>query len=243
MNSDAFKMIQVGVIRSPYKSKFGIPRQPGLAPSVKSEIHFNHDPEFAIALKGLQDFTHLWVIFLFHEHGGKRWRPQIRPPRLGGKTKMGVFASRTPHRPNPIGISAVVIEKVDLTNPKAAVIEISGGDFLDGTPVLDVKPYIAYTDSIPEAKSAWAAPEIIRQPVEFTEISNQKLLKFKDVLSKDYQKCLIEVLGLDPRPAFQRANAVGSHYSFTFMNTTVLYQVLDNTFLVHDIQLLNKLNH
>ena len=156
-------------VQSPFKQRYGVPRQPGLAKNAIGLIQFKKDPDLKSALKTIEQFSHLWLVFVFHQHGGKKWKPSIRPPRLGGRTKVGVLASRSPHRPNPIGISVVKINKVDLENPQGPSIEVQGLDLLDGTPVLDVKPYIPYADAVPEAIAGWATPPINRLAVTYSQ--------------------------------------------------------------------------
>jgi len=152
----AWEFRPIGVIESCFKEKFGIPRQPGLARSVPAIIRLDkNDPFLAQSLRRLEEFSHLWVIYIFHEHGSRNWKPSIRPPRLGGAEKVGVLASRSPHRPNPIGLSAVELVRVDLQDPAGVAIHVRGGDFLDGSPVLDIKPYVPYADAFPDARAGW----------------------------------------------------------------------------------------
>lgn len=158
----------IGFVRSPFRKKHGVPRQSVMASQVKGEIWL--DPEFPDlglnALRRIEGFSHLWIVFVFHEHGGKKWKPSIRPPRLGGREKVGVLASRSPHRPNPIGISAVEFHGVKEQDGKI-ILKVAGLDLLDGTPVLDIKPYLPYADSIPEASAGWASEEIPTFPVRW----------------------------------------------------------------------------
>ncbi|MBX3019760.1 MAG: tRNA (N6-threonylcarbamoyladenosine(37)-N6)-methyltransferase TrmO, partial [Bdellovibrionaceae bacterium] len=164
----SFEFTAIAHVESPFKGKFGVPRQPALASRAKARLVFANDPDLRHALRGLEGFSHAWVIFVFHLHGAKKWKPSVRPPRLGGDVKMGVLASRSMHRPNPVGLSVVKIESVDLDAPEGPVIAISGHDLLDGTPVLDIKPYLPYADAVAGATSAWAEPEVPRRPVLFS---------------------------------------------------------------------------
>ena len=151
MNSWEFRPI--GAIEPCFKEKFGIPRQPGLARSAPAIIRLDSgDPFLAQSLRRLEEFSHLWVIYVFHEHGSRNWKPSIRPPRLGGAEKVGVLASRSPHRPNPIGLSAVELVRVDRDDPAGVAIHVRGGDFLDGSPVLDIKPYMPPFDRMDNVK-------------------------------------------------------------------------------------------
>lgn len=200
----------IGFVESCFKEKFGIPRQPGLVPEAKAVIQLNRDPDLVTALKALGGFTHLWLVFVFHKHGSRNWKPSIRPPRLGGAKKVGVLASRSPHRPNPIGISAVILEKIDLENPKGPALHVGGVDLLDGTPILDIKPYIPYADSFPEAKTGWVVEPIERVPVEFTSESLAAISMIEARKGYPNLKSLItEMLGLDPRPASKKGACPG----------------------------------
>lgn len=193
----------IGVIHTPFREKFGVPRQSLMIDEARGIIKLNHDPDFLLALKHLDGFSNLWVIFLFHAHLEKSWRPTIRPPREGAPRKVGVFASRSPHRPNPIGISAVKLERINREAEDGIEIEISGVDFLDGTPVLDLKPYLPYADSIPNATSGWAEGEIPKYPVVFDE----EPLRIAQAQSKNfprYVELVTQILEWDPRPTSQR---------------------------------------
>lgn len=197
----------IGVIRSPFKDKFGVPRQASLVASAKGSIQVPWTSDFWMAIQGLEQFSHLWIVFIFHEHGGKSWKPSIRPPRMGGKQKVGVLASRSPHRPNPIGLSAVrlhAIEVISINKKKWIDIKIEGLDLIDGTPVIDIKPYLPYADSIPEASSGWAKDQIKTYPVIFSQAA-EDFLKQKS----ETRQLIIDVLEIDPRPAYmQRRNPV-----------------------------------
>ena len=135
----------IGIVRSPYREKFAIPRQPGLIPEAISELHLTEPFNTPDAVRGLESFSHLWVLFEFHQNNSHDWSPLVRPPRLGGNKKLGVFATRSSFRPNNIGLSAVRIKSIS-TQSQRVVIEVFGGDFVDGTPILDIKPYIPYSD-------------------------------------------------------------------------------------------------
>lgn len=195
------QMQPIGVVCSPYKEKFGIPRQPGLVRAAEGMIQLLPDPDLRTALRTLEDFSHLWVIFLFHENDSKNWKPSIRPPRLGGAKKVGSLASRSPHRPNPIGLSAVEIIRIDAKAEPGAQIWIRGLDLLDGTPVLDVKPYIDYTDRVDNTKSGWAAPKIVQQPVAFSPAAEEQLTRLAADGYPNLRQLIRELLALDPRPA------------------------------------------
>jgi tRNA-Thr(GGU) m(6)t(6)A37 methyltransferase TsaA len=239
----SFTFQPIGVIETCFKEKFGIPRQPGLSSSALGTIKLRDEPDLRTAIRELEKFSHLWVIFVFHEHGSLNWKPSIRPPRLGGARKVGVLASRSPHRPNPIGLSAVKVEAVRPDAAGGAEIEVSGVDILDGSPVLDVKPYIPYADSIPDANAGWAAEPIERVPVEFTPAGERALAeKLKDRSVEKTKALIIEMLELDPRPAFQKRKfprnskeVCGQRYGIQIMDFDVKWEIHEEGFKVTDI--------
>lgn len=231
----------IGVVESCFKEKFGIPRQPGLVRSIEAIIRLDStQPFLKQSLRRLEEFSHLWVITVFHEHGAHGWKPSIRPPRLGGAQKVGVLASRSPHRPNPIGLSAVELVRVDLESGDGPAIHVRGCDFLDGTPVLDIKPYIPYADSIPEAKSGWAEEPIERTPVRFEELAEKKMTQAE---RPGLRQMITEVLELDPRPAFQKRRlppqseaAQGLDFGFNFLEYDVKWRIEGGAFVVTDLK-------
>ena len=185
-------------IENDFVSKFGIPRQSGLAPSVKSRVVF--EPEFrsADALRGIEDFSHLWLIWEFSKAKKEAWSPTVRPPRLGGNQRMGVFATRSPFRPNPIGLSCVKLEKVLWQSENGPVLLVSGADLMNGTPIYDIKPYLPYADSHPEAAGGFAAEEWERKlrvscPGEMMAL-----------IPPEHRQAVMDILSQDPRPAYQQ---------------------------------------
>jgi len=242
----------IGVARTCFKEKFGIPRQPGLVAGATGTLKLNprhSEEDLAGALRELEGFSHLWVIFVFHEHDAKKWKPGIRPPRLGGNRKVGVLASRSPHRPNPIGLSVVKIEKVIADAKGGPEIHVSGVDLLDGTPILDIKPYIAYADSLPQARGGWADEPIPRTEVVFSAEAEQRLA---EILGADPQnrykglrELIIEMLEIDPRPAFQKRRmppghpeTEGTRYGFDLMDFDIKWEIRDGRFVVLGLPLL-----
>lgn len=238
-SESVFEFKPIGFIQSLFKDRFAVPRQPGLAKQIPGVIKINADPDLKTALRRLEEFSHLWIIFVFHEHGGKKWKPSIRPPRLGGNIKVGVLSSRSPHRPNPIGISAVQLEKIDFEAKSGVEIHVSGLDLIDGTPVLDIKPYIPYADSIADANPGWAHEEIKKYPVSFSKTAEAFLEKKSP---KNLRQLILDILELDPRPAFQKRNfplgsnkATGKKYGFDLLDFDIKYEVQSDGFLVLDI--------
>ncbi len=217
---EEIKIKAIGYIENDFVSKFGIPRQSGMIAGVKSRIVF--EPEFRAeqAFRGLEGFSHLWLIWEFSENIDGGWSEMVRPPRLGGNKKMGVFATRSPFRPNPIGLSCVKIEGIERVKNKGTVIHISGADLMNGTPIFDIKPYVKYTDSIPEAASGFAEPEIELLEVSFPE----------DLLKKvpiEKRENLILVLKNDPRPSYQKDEE--RVYAFEFGEMKVEFKVEGKT--------------
>ena len=184
-------------VHTDFFEKFGIPRQSGLVKNLKGRIVFEPKYRDASALKGLDGFSHLWLIWKFSEAVCENWSPTVRPPRLGGNKRMGVFATRAPYRPNPIGLSSVKIEKTELSSPDGPIIEVSGADMLDGTPIYDIKPYIAYTDSHPEAIGGFS------EDVFDNHLMVQENEKLKNIMPQDKYESLLQILSSDPRPGYK----------------------------------------
>ncbi|MBP8254913.1 MAG: tRNA (N6-threonylcarbamoyladenosine(37)-N6)-methyltransferase TrmO, partial [Citrobacter sp.] len=171
-----FQFEQIGVIRSPYKEKFAVPRQPGLVESASGELHLLAPYNQADAVRGLEAFSHLWVIFVFHQTMEGGWRPTVRPPRLGGNARMGVFATRSTFRPNPVGMSLVELKGI-VCQKDNVVLQLGSLDLVDGTPVVDIKPYLPFAEALPDATASYAqhAP-VAEMAVGFTPEVEQQLL-------------------------------------------------------------------
>ena len=187
----------VAHIENDYDEKFGVPRQAGLAAHTLSRIVV--EPAFRIreAFRGIEACSHIWLIWGFSENAEKGWTPTVRPPQLGGNTRLGVFATRSPFRPNGLGISAVKLESVDLEAPDGAFLTVSGADLVNGTPIYDIKPYVPYADAIPEATDVLAGKRVKKT---LQVVFDENLLSS---LSEAERSGLIETLALDPRPAYQ----------------------------------------
>lgn len=211
-------------MRSDFATKFGIPRQSGLVQELRSTIVF--EPEFRNpdALRGIEDFSHLWIIWQFSEAVRTGWSPTVRPPRLGGNTRMGVFATRSPFRPNNLGLSSVKLLGVEHTQEYGTVLHVGGADLMDGTPIFDIKPYIPYGDCHPEATGG------------FTDTAGEFLLQvdfppaLRNILPQDKHAAAIGVLSHDPRPSYQRKP--DRVYGITFAGFDIRFMVKDDTLTV-----------
>ncbi len=230
-----FPMHSIATIRSCYPQRFGIPRQAGLVKSAEAAIVFDATPDNELAVRDIQSFSHLWIVFVFHKQNYRGFKPLVQPPRLGGKKSKGVFATRSPNRPNPIGLSAVLLERVEVTRTEI-LLHIRAGDFLDGTPVLDIKPYIPFADSILEATSEWADSAEATLPVEWSGTALDELaLAVADAASaRQLQQLVEETIGLDPRPAHERGKdgRDGQTWGMRFQHTDVKWQVVDGVALI-----------
>ena len=214
-------------MHSDFATKFGIPRQSGLVEELRSTIVF--EPEFRNpdALRGIEDFSHLWIIWQFSEAVRQGWSPTVRPPRLGGNTRMGVFATRSPFRPNNLGLSSVRLLGVEHTAEFGTVLHVGGADLMDGTPIFDIKPYIAYGDAHPQAKGGFTdtAGEFLLQ-VEFPQALLEKL-------PEDKREAAIGVLSHDPRPSYQRKP--DRVYGLTFAGFDIRFKVAGDKLTVEEV--------
>ena len=217
----------IAKMRSDFPTKFGIPRQSGLAETLCSTIVFEPEYRNADALRGLEGFSHLWLIWHFSESERGQWSPTVRPPRLGGNTRMGVFATRSPFRPNPLGLSCVKILGIEQTANEGTVIHVAGADLMDGTPIFDIKPYIPYSDSHPDALGGFTttAGDFLLN-VDFPENLLAKIPESK-------RNALLEVLSHDPRPSYQRSPE--RVYGLPFAGFDIRFTVTDSTLLVQEV--------
>ena len=223
--AEELKFNIIARIHSDFPTKFGIPRQSGLVQELRSRIVFEPEYRDENALRGIEQFTHLWLIWNFSESKG--WSPTVRPPRLGGNTRLGVFATRSPFRPNPIGLSSVRLEGVERDPKLGPVLIVSCADLMDGTPILDIKPYIPYADSHPEASDGFTEQTVSHHlDVNFPE----------ELLSRvpgDKRAALTGVLSQDPRPSYQ--DDPERIYGFPFADMEVRFRVEGNQLTVVDI--------
>lgn len=221
----------IATMRSAFPTKFGIPRQSGLVAELKSAIVFEpayRNPEM---LRGLEGFSHLWLIWSFSQ-SGNRWSPTVRPPRLGGNQRMGVFATRSPFRPNQIGLSSVKLEQVEWHTAEGPVLHVSGADLMDGTPIFDIKPYIPYADCHSEARAGFTAQLDDRR---LTVECPSELLERIPTASRD---ALLAVLSHDPRPSYQHDPE--RIYGMAFAGLNVRFQVREKTLLVCEVEPFTK---
>ena len=222
-----FYIQPIAHIHSDFKEKFGIPRQSGRAPDLQAEIVFEpafNNPE---ALRGIEDFSHIWLIFDFSAAHREGWCATVRPPRLGGNTRVGVFASRSPFRPNPIGLSCVRLVRVEKREKEGCVLIVSGADLLDGTPILDIKPYLPFTDCIEDAKGSYAtAHQNHRLDVDFPDELRAKIPQEK-------QAGLLQCLTDDPRPSYQDDNRI---YGMRFADFEIKFQVQQSLLTVLSVE-------
>lgn len=217
----------IAKMKSDFPTKFGIPRQSGLVEDLRSTIIFEPAYRNDDALRGIEDFSHLWLIWQFSEAVRQDWSPTVRPPRLGGNTRLGVFATRSPFRPNSIGLSSVRLLGVERTAEYGTVLHVAGADLMDGTPIFDIKPYIPYADSHPDATGG------------FTDTAEDFLLKVDfpaqllEILPQDKRQAAVGVLSHDPRPSYQRTP--DRVYGLTFAEHDIRFTVADGVIHVMEV--------
>lgn len=231
-------MQPIAIIQTPFTDKFSIPRQPGLAPSVLSTISLQGDFDHAASIEGIQQFSHLWLIFEFNQHREHAWRERVRPPRLGGNKQMGVFATRSPFRPNNLGMSVVKLVEV-IDTPQIQLV-VSGADLLDQTPIFDIKPYVPYVDAITDATSAFASSAPNALEVRFDEQAKA----FLDTLSRSHDagrypnlsQVIVEVLRQDPRPAYHAIKQPNRRYVSQLYDLELVWQVTEHCLTITEIR-------
>ena len=219
----------IAVIRTEFSEKFGVPRQSGLASGLRGRIVFNEEYRNPRSLRGLEDFSHLWLIWEFSANRNGDWHAEVRPPRLGGNRYMGVFATRSPFRPNPLGLSCVEIDHIESDTPEGPVIYVKGADLMDGTPIYDIKPYIRYADSRPDALCGYV--DNLSESALKVNISDSLAEEWRGRIDLD---ALIQVLTLDPRPSYQ--NDPDRIYGLSYCGCNVRFRVEGDVLEVIDIE-------
>lgn len=224
------EILPIAYIRTDFPEKFGIPRQSGLAAELQARIVFEPRYRNADALRGLEDFSHIWLVWEFSANRHQaQWQPTVRPPRLGGNRQMGVFATRSPYRPNPLGLSCVCLESIDYQCADGPVIYVKGADLMDGTPIYDIKPYIKYADSRPDAVCGYVDSLQERSlHVVLPEAVSEKMI------DRGRLAALVEVLELDPRPSYH--DDPERVYGLSFAGQNVKFRVRDRVLTVIDIE-------
>ena len=225
--SDIFGIKKIAEIKNGFSEKFGIPRQSGLCSSVKAQIIFEPEYRIAEAFRDLEGFSHIWLIWQFSETARENWSPTVRPPRLGGNKRIGVFATRSPFRPNPIGLSCVKLDSIEFDSKLGPVLNISGADLMNGTPIYDIKPYIPYADCIPQASSGFLTekPKAVLETVVPDNIAC--------TLDGEILNSISEIIRQDPRPAYQ--NDSERIYKMSYAGYCVSFKVADGKAFVTDI--------
>ncbi|OTG86372.1 tRNA (N6-threonylcarbamoyladenosine(37)-N6)-methyltransferase TrmO [Acinetobacter sp. ANC 4558] len=232
----------IGYMHSPYQEKFGIPRQPNLV-DVESYIEMIEPYNDLLAFEGIETFSHIWLIWQFHENKNQNdrneFRPQVRPPRLGGNKKIGIFATRSMYRPSPVGLSVVKIKEVKKIG-KAVRLYVTGSDLLNGTPIIDIKPYIQYSDAVIYAESGYAQEEQMRKEIiwaEDAELEAKELL-INEKITRQMMTELEQVLSLDPRPAYQ--NDEQRIYGMKLFHLDIKFKVIKNKIFIVKLVNYNK---
>lgn len=225
----------IAYIKTDFPEKFGVPRQSGLAESLTGRIVFEPQYRNIEALRGLDGFTHIWLIWEFsaNRKAAGEWQPTVRPPRLGGNQHMGVFATRSPFRPNPLGLSCVELDRIDLDTPEGPVIVVKGADLMDGTPIYDIKPYIKYADSRPEAACGYV--DSLEESCLDVVIPESIAAQIND---KAKFQALVETLKLDPRPSYH--NDPARIYGLSFSGYNVRFTVSDTVLTIIDVEQLQQ---
>ena len=222
------EMKRIARIHTDFASKFGVPRQSGLVPQLQGRIVFEPEYRNVDAVRGMEDFSHLWLVWEFSEAVRKGWSPTVRPPRLGGNRRMGVFATRSPFRPNPIALSCVKLERIEWEGSEAPVIWVSGVDMMDGTQIYDIKPYLPHIEAVPDAAAGFAGK--VKDYALQVSCPDELLLK----LPAEKRKALLAVLSEDPRPSYQKDET--RVYGFGFAGYEIKFRVQGDTLLVEKIE-------
>lgn len=227
------ELTPIAIIHTPYKQKFAIPRQPNLVAAV-GEIVFNPGYTDPNMLRGIDQFSHLWLIFHFHQTAARGWSPTVRPPRLGGNNKQGVLATRSTFRPNGLGLSVVEFDGIDQQNGRLT-LRVKGVDLLDGTPILDIKPYVPWADAIPEATGGFAAEAPKQMPVYFSAQAEQQLEHWRQTYA-NLPQLIEQVLAQDPRPAYKAKPSSEASFGMSLFDLNIRWQVIEQANYVLSIE-------
>lgn len=223
----SFTVEPIGVIHSPYQQKFAVPRQPGLVTAAAAEIHLQGDFAHADSVRGLIEFSHIWVLFMFHQTVAAGWQPLVRPPRLGGNTRKGVFATRATYRPNGIGMSVVELESIQ-ADEHGVIIRVRGADWVNGTPVIDIKPYLPYAESIPTAQGGFADARPYSALITVFDATAEQQLQQLEPHYPELRLLISQVLNQDPRPAYKKAAHQQKVYGMSLYDLNIKWQVINN---------------
>lgn len=222
-----YTLTPIAYIHNDFPDKFGIPRQSGLIDSLKATIVFEPEYRYPEAFRGLEDYSHIWLIWGFSGNRQDSWSPTVRPPRLGGNTRMGVFATRSPFRPNPLGLSSVKLESLEISQEYGPVLHISGADLMSGTPIFDIKPYLTYVDSHPDASEGFAGP------VKDYALNVSCRPELLEHIPEDKKEPLFALLAQDPRPSYQ--NDPERIYGFRFAGFEIRFKVSEQNLTIISI--------
>ncbi|MEJ2622069.1 MAG: tRNA (N6-threonylcarbamoyladenosine(37)-N6)-methyltransferase TrmO [Candidatus Thiodiazotropha sp.] len=234
-----FEFQTIGIIHSCFKEKFGIPRQSGLIPEAEALLKILPPYNRAEAFRDIEGYSHLWLSFVFHAAIRDRWKPTVRPPRLGGNQRVGVFASRSPFRPNPIGLSVVKLIDLDISSQQVN-LRLGGVDLLDGTPVLDIKPYVPYSDAIPDAAAGFApTPPGGEIRLNFSMQAETLLQQYSHTQASHLKRLIYQVLANNPRPSYL-AQEKRNQFGMRLYDFNIIWEVKNNQYLIIELTPLSK---
>lgn len=228
------EMSPIAFIRTPYKEKFAVPRQPGIVDAIKGQIEFISPYNDRNILRGIEQFSHLWLIFQFHQTAEHGWKPLVRPPRMGGNEKLGVFATRSTFRPNAIGMSVVSRGEMRFDNGQLT-LEVSGMDLVDGTPIVDIKPYLPYVDAIPDATAGFAQSTPAQKPVIWSETARKDCERM-GVEKNGKARAIEAVLSQDPRPAYKAETEDEKVYGMRLWDMNIKWQYKDEVIQILSLE-------
>lgn len=240
---ESYSFPVVGVMHSCFMAKFGVPRQPGLIQEATGYIELRPPYNQPNTVRGLEDFSHIWVLFVFHHNIREGWKATVRPPRLGGDKRIGVFASRSPFRPSPLGLSVLELLNVELKDHGIIRLHVKGQDIVNGTPVVDIKPYVPYTDALPDAHGGFASssPDGNALPVMVSKEAERHFEQLERRGLKSFRELAKRVIAADPRPAYQREE--GRVYGVFLSGYEVVWKIVDDKALVTEIRKADMNNH